>query len=91
VHRHDHSYVKVTTSDERLIHIADAIVHPLFLAKQDWYSTYDANSPQAIETKMNLLKTCVPENALVFGAHFPFPGLGYVHQGDDGWKWKPIV
>jgi glyoxylase-like metal-dependent hydrolase (beta-lactamase superfamily II) len=89
-HRYDHSVLKVTSLDEHLFHIADAFVHPLFLAKRDWYSTYDANPAQAIETKIGLLNMCASENALVFGAHFPFPGLGYVQQEVGSWKWKPI-
>ncbi|MBC8508559.1 MAG: MBL fold metallo-hydrolase [Chloroflexi bacterium] len=89
-HRYDHSILKVTSSDELLMHISDAIAHPLFMAKQDWYSTYDANPAQVVETKKELLRICASENALVFGAHFPFPGLGYVQQDHDRWNWQTI-
>jgi glyoxylase-like metal-dependent hydrolase (beta-lactamase superfamily II) len=89
-HRYDHSILKVTASDRQLVHLADALAHPLFMVKPDWYSTYDANPPQAIETKMKLLNACASENALVFGAHFPFPGLGTVQQEGERWKWQPV-
>jgi glyoxylase-like metal-dependent hydrolase (beta-lactamase superfamily II) len=89
-HRYDHSILKVTSSDEEFMHISDALAHPLFMAKRDWYSTYDANPAQAIETKEKLLRMCASENALVFGAHFPFPGLGYVQQKPGNWKWMPV-
>jgi glyoxylase-like metal-dependent hydrolase (beta-lactamase superfamily II) len=89
-HRYDHSILKITSSNKHLIHISDAIVHPLFMAKVDWYSTYDADPAQAIETKKKLLKMCSSENSLVFGAHFPFPGLGHVLQEHESWKWLPI-
>ena len=89
-HRYDHSILKVTSSGDQLIHIADALAHPLFMAKREWYSTYDANPAQAIETKIEILKLCASEKALVFGAHFPFPGLGYVQQERESWKWQPI-
>jgi glyoxylase-like metal-dependent hydrolase (beta-lactamase superfamily II) len=90
-HRYDHSVLKVTSSDEHLIHISDALVHPLFMGKSDWYSTYDANPTQAVDTKIKLLNKCTSENALVFGSHFPFPGLGYVQQGHESWRWQPIT
>ena len=55
-HRYDQSILKVTSSDEQLVHISDAIVHPLFMANSYWHSTYDANPAQAVETKTKLLK-----------------------------------
>ena len=89
-HRYDHSILKVTASDQQLVHLADAVAHPLFIAKRDWYSTYDANPPRAIETKTELLNACASEKALVFGAHFPFPGLGAVQQEGERWIWQPV-
>jgi len=89
-HRYDHGILKVSSSGKQLMHISDAFVHPLFMAKRDWYSTYDANPTQAVETKEKILRMCALENTLVFGSHFPFPGLGYVRQGHECWKWQPI-
>ena len=89
-HRYDHSILEVTSSDEQLMHISDALAHPLFMGNRDWYSTYDANPKQTVETKIKLQNMCASENTLVFGSHFPFPGLGYVQQGHECWKWQPI-
>ena len=89
-HRCDHSILKLTSSEEQLMHIADALAHPLFMENRHWYSTYDADPIQTVETKIQLLNMCASENILVFGAHFPFPGLGYIQQGNDCWKWQPI-
>jgi len=88
-HRYDHSIVKITSSDELLIHLSDSLAHPLFMANREWYSTYDANPTQAVDTKTKLLDICASENALVFAAHFPFPGLGTVQKAGDRWKWHP--
>lgn len=89
-HRYDHSIVKVLSKGEQLIHLSDALSHPLFMGNRDWYSTYDANTSQAIESKTRLLELCAKENALAFGAHFPFPGLGYVRKGEGRWLWQPV-
>lgn len=89
-HRYDHTILKVSSSDEQLMHISDALAHPLFMGNRDWYSTYDANPTQMVDTKIKLLNMCASENILVFGSHFPFPGLGYVQQGHECWHWQPI-
>jgi glyoxylase-like metal-dependent hydrolase (beta-lactamase superfamily II) len=88
-HRCDHSVLKVSSSGERLLHISDAVVHPLLMAHQDWYSTYDSDPAQAVATKKRLLDWCASEGALVFGAHFPFPGIGQVQKHHEGWQWHP--
>lgn len=88
-HRYDHSIVKINSTDERLIHLSDSLAHPLFMANREWYSTYDANPAQAVDTKIKLLDMCASENALVFAAHFPFPALGNVQKVGDQWIWKP--
>lgn len=89
-HRYDHSILKITSSNELLVHLSDALAHPLFIAKPDWYSTYDANPTQAVKTKEELLNMCAEENALVFGAHFPFPGLGYIQKEGEKLRCQPV-
>jgi glyoxylase-like metal-dependent hydrolase (beta-lactamase superfamily II) len=88
-HRCDHSVLKVSSSREQLLHISDAVVHPLLMAHERWYSTYDSDPAQAVATKKRLLDWCASERALVFGAHFPFPGIGRVQRHDGGWSWHP--
>jgi glyoxylase-like metal-dependent hydrolase (beta-lactamase superfamily II) len=88
-HRCDHAVLNVSSSGEQLLHLSDAVVHPLLMAHQDWYSTYDSDPAQAVATKKRLLDWCASERALVFGAHFPFPGIGRVQRHDGGWTWHP--
>ena len=52
---------------------------------------YDADPVQAVETKKTLLAMCAEENALVFVAHFPFPGLGRVLQVAGAWEWFGLL
>ncbi len=89
-HRYDHSVLEVTSRDDKLLHISDAVIHPLFMGNEAWYSCYDANPPLALETKIELLNRCAAEGILVFGTHFPFPGLGRVEAGENRWKWLPV-
>jgi glyoxylase-like metal-dependent hydrolase (beta-lactamase superfamily II) len=88
-HRCDHAVLKVSSSGKRLLHLSDAVVHSLLMAHRDWYSTYDSDPMQAVATKKKLLDWSASEDALVFGAHFPFPGIGRVRRHGDGWMWHP--
>ena len=37
-HRYDHSIFEYVSLSERFVHLADAVVHPLFMANSEWYS-----------------------------------------------------
>lgn len=90
-HRNDHVVLKIASQGEQLLHLADAVIHPIFIAQGDWVSTYDAMPDRALAVKRRLLDWAAFEEALVFGAHFPFPGLGYVRYGEKAWNWLPVT
>jgi hypothetical protein len=43
-----------------------------------------------INTRRQLFKQAVDENALVFGSHLPFPALGWVTAKENGWQWQTM-
>jgi len=90
-HRHDHVVLKITSEGKQLLHLADAVIHPIFVEQRDWVSTYDSVPDQALAVKKRLLDRAASEEALVFGTHFPFPCLGHVRKGNGGWKWLPVA
>jgi len=90
-HRRDHIALLISSAGEQLLHLADAIVHPMMMASPGWYSPYDSLAEQAIATKRRLLDRAASEKALIFAAHFPFPGLGYVSPKEEGWRWQPVA
>jgi len=40
---------------------------------------------------VRLLSMAVEQQALVFGSHLPFPGVGRVVPQGAGWLWQPLV
>jgi glyoxylase-like metal-dependent hydrolase (beta-lactamase superfamily II) len=89
-HRHDHVVVRISSRGERLWHLADAVIHPLFMDHPGWASTYDSVPARALAAKARLLDRVSSEQALVFASHFPFPGLGRVMPLPNGWAWQPL-
>jgi glyoxylase-like metal-dependent hydrolase (beta-lactamase superfamily II) len=82
--------LSITSGAEHVLHLVDAVVHPLHMEHPDWYSSVDLRSDQALITKRRLLDRATAEEALVLAYHFPFPGLGHVRQHGQGWRWQPV-
>lgn len=89
-HRTDHTALLVASAGERLLHVVDAVRHPLQMAHPEWYGTIDSFPQETVETRRRLLQRATAEQALIFGAHLAFPGLGYVHPQGSGWAWQPL-
>jgi glyoxylase-like metal-dependent hydrolase (beta-lactamase superfamily II) len=76
-HRPDHSVLSVSSAGKRLLHLADAIIHPIMI-EHEWRWPDHSLPEWAMNDRQQLLERASDQNALVFGSHFPFPGLGYI-------------
>ncbi len=83
--------VVVTSNGEGVINVADAIHFPFLVENPDWVSSYDPLPEATSLTRLKLLERATRENLLIFGFHFPFPGLGYVKQDESGFHWQPVA
>ena len=80
----------ISSRDEQLLCISDAVLHPIHLEQPEWYAAVDFAPEQVVATRRRLLDRAAAEKALVLAFHFPFPGLGRVIQKGEGWQWQPI-
>jgi glyoxylase-like metal-dependent hydrolase (beta-lactamase superfamily II) len=90
-HRQGHVAVEISSEREKLLHVADAILHPLFIMHPSWHSPIDSEPAEAAETRQLLLSRIADNNMLVASAHLPFPGLGHVEAQGEKWLWRPIA
>lgn len=88
-HRRDHFAVKISSGGDTLMHIADAFRQPIQLKRHDFYCLFDSYPEQLATSIVMLLEMAVADNALVFGAHFPFPSLIRVAKTNAGYQWIP--
>ncbi|MGM0833358.1 MAG: MBL fold metallo-hydrolase [Pseudomonadota bacterium] len=51
---------------------------------------FDTDPEQAIRTRETVLESAAEDKHWVAGAHMPFPGIGHVVKGEDGYRWVPI-
>lgn len=90
-HTPGHMALAVSSEEERLLHVSDAVLFPLHLEFPDWLPAFDMDPEAADQTKRRLFDRAAEEQALVFAHHFPpFPSLGYVRKLESGWRWEPI-
>lgn len=89
-HTPGHSGYEIAQGGGRLLYIGDAL-HSSVISVQrpDWRNTWDQDSPTAIATRQGLLERGASQGLLIYGNHFPFPGLGRFQRRDDGFVWTP--
>jgi glyoxylase-like metal-dependent hydrolase (beta-lactamase superfamily II) len=87
-HRPGHAALAVTSAGEHLLHMADAVGHPILMEHPAWHWAFDTQPDQAEKDKRQLLDWAVSRQTLVFGAHLPFPGVGRATPQGEGWRWE---
>ena len=90
-HTPGHMALAVSSEEEQLLHISDAVLYPLHLQHPTWRPLFDMEPEQAAQSKRRVFDRAAEEEALVFAHHFPpFPSLGHVTRQEVGWRWEPI-
>lgn len=90
-HRSDQVGVAIRSGEERLLHVADAVRHPVQIAHPVWNAYLDSFAEEAAETRRALAERAAQENALLFAAHLAYPGLGHVRRTADGLRFASFT
>jgi glyoxylase-like metal-dependent hydrolase (beta-lactamase superfamily II) len=88
-HTPGHMALVVSSQNEQLLCVSDAVLHPVHLEKVEWRSVFDLSPELLGDTRRRLLEEAAAGNMLVMAFHFPFPGLGKVIKVGNAWKWRP--
>jgi glyoxylase-like metal-dependent hydrolase (beta-lactamase superfamily II) len=89
-HTPGHMALRIFSEGKQLFHLVDTVLSPILMEQPDWFSVVDYDREQAADTRRRLLDLAAEEEMLVFGFHFPFPGLGHVQKRDHGWIWQAL-
>lgn len=89
-HTPGHSAVAVSSGRESVLHLVDAVLHPILMEQPAWRTVFDLQQEQAAETRRQLLDRAATDGIKVMAYHFPFPTLGRVaSRRAGGWQWEP--
>lgn len=89
-HTPGHMAILIRSEGERLLCVGDTFYDQLQVRYPDWYTPYDLNPRQSIETRRRLLSWAADEALLILAYHMPFPGLGYVIRDGSTFAWQPL-
>ena len=89
-HTPGHVALVISSTNEELLHVADAVLHPMHLEHPAWRNAFDLNQDDAATTRRRLLDRAAADNAIVLAYHFPFPGIGRVKKSANAWKWESL-
>jgi glyoxylase-like metal-dependent hydrolase (beta-lactamase superfamily II) len=88
-HTVGHLALVIESEDEHLLHIADAILHPIQVEYPNWIAAYDMFSEQTVKTRRALCQRAIEIGALVLAYHFsPFPSVGRIIEIEGTWRWE---
>jgi glyoxylase-like metal-dependent hydrolase (beta-lactamase superfamily II) len=89
-HTPGHSGFLITSGQSSLLYVGDTMHHfVVSVRRPDWTVGFDADAPTAQASRSALLARSAESGQRLYAVHFPFPGLGKVERGDDGFVWVP--
>lgn len=87
-HTPGHSVYHVESDGQRLMVCADFCNHfVLSLQRPDWHVRFDMDKAAAAATRRRLLDMIASERVPFTSYHMPFPAVGFVEAGSDGYRY----
>lgn len=89
-HTKGHIMFRLLSGGEELVCISDLIHDTSLFTNPTWGIAFDWNFQLGISTRIEKLRKLNSENALIFGFHLPYPGIGQLREiGVDSYEWMP--
>jgi glyoxylase-like metal-dependent hydrolase (beta-lactamase superfamily II) len=89
-HSPGHHAMLIDTGAGQFLNMVDSTVNAFIgLPNPNFHIQFDADGPMAAETRINLLNRAADEQLMVFGYHFPFPGVGFIARDGEGFRFVP--
>jgi glyoxylase-like metal-dependent hydrolase (beta-lactamase superfamily II) len=88
-HTPGYSIITIISDGKAFAYVGDLLYDPTDISDPDWYSVFDYDRVQVVQTRRQLLTQAAHAHMLLLAYHLPFPGLGYVSPQPPGWGWSP--
>jgi len=89
-HSPGHSGYLITSEQESLCYIGDALHHyAVSVRMPEWSNGFDSDPRSAAASRRALLEQSAASGQRLYAVHFPFPGIGRVERRSGGFIWIP--
>ncbi len=89
-HTEGHTGYEIVSGEQRLLYFGDAMHSSvLSVGHPEWTQAWDTDGPAGITTREGLLARAERDNLVLYGVHFPWPGLGGIDRRGKGFVWVP--
>lgn len=89
-HTPGHTGYLITSGDQTLIDMGDAAHSSIVsLARPDWKIEFDTDRNLGARSRHDEIAILAATHARLFAPHFPYPGVGTIETGPDGYRWAP--
>jgi glyoxylase-like metal-dependent hydrolase (beta-lactamase superfamily II) len=86
-HTPGHYFYKVESAGKSITFIGDSIhVESVQFPKPEITITYDVDQPAAAKQRAIQFERMAKEGSLIAAPHLPYPGIGYINQATEGYK-----
>ena len=89
-HTPGHAMLNIFSEGEELLHTVDIAYNAeLVFPHPEWGANLDMDFAGAIVTRKQYFEQLAQSRKRAFGCHLPWPGLGFVQQNGNGYRWVP--
>jgi len=91
-HSPGHLCFMLESNNQQMMLTADLANHYVWsFAKPDWAFGFDGDPDAASVSRRQVLGMLAAEKVPMIGYHMPFPGVGFVENRDDGFRFVPTT
>lgn len=88
-HTPGHTAFHLSSGNDQLLISNDAVYVPaLVAAHPGWHGSYDQNADLAEQSRRKLLERVIADKMLIYGTHFPWPGIGRIAKDGAGYAFN---
>jgi glyoxylase-like metal-dependent hydrolase (beta-lactamase superfamily II) len=85
-HTPGHTAFHLSSGNQQLMIAGDTVYMPALVGRHPgWHGVYDQDAPVAETSRRKLLDRVVADNIMIYGSHFPWPGVGRMTKDGAGY------
>ena len=76
--------------DNEVIAVADVFINMIHLEHPEWMAVFERDRDALSSSRRKVLDMILERDLIVYGEHYPWPGLGRLRKIDERAEWVPL-